>query len=444
MIKVTKNRIIGRILNLARPHKRLFAGFVLCIMFTAFLDSLGTYITKLLIDQGVMAGSFQRILHFARLYGLTYLINSLSFFIFIYCAGRLGEEIQFDLRKKLFNHIQELSFSFFDHSSSGWLLSRLTSDTKKIADLVTWMLLDIIWAFFNISISLLFMARINRRLALIMALLFPLLAFTAYKFKTRILKEYRKARSINSKITAAYNENISGVKIVKALTREKQNLRNFGGLTGDMYRTSFRAAWLSALFLPAVQLIMTMALGAVLWFGGLQIQLGGLTIGGLRAFIGYITFMLYPIQDLARVFSEMQQSIAGAERVFGLLDTESDIQEAIEAAKNRLILWEDRIPGCVFSLRREQSDPGRVQSKDPTGGDPGLRGADWRRKNNSGQPPFPLLRTGGRLNYDGRQGLPDVHPESPAKPNRCGPSKTAPLLRHHPGQCSLRQTRSAL
>ena len=98
-----------------------------------------------------------------------------------------------------------------------------------------------------------------------------------------------------------------------------------------MYRTSFRAAWLSALFLPAVQLIITLALGAILWFGGWQIQLGEMTIGGLRAFIGFITFMLWPIQDLARVFSGMQQSIAGAERVFDLLDTPSDIEEKIDA-----------------------------------------------------------------------------------------------------------------
>ncbi len=330
-MKDKKTGTILRILQLTRPHWILFAGFIICIMFTAFLDSLGTYITKMIIDQGIMAHNMERVIYFCKLSGLTYLVNSISFFGFIYCAGRLGEWIQYDLREKLFDHIQELSFSFFDKSSSGWLLSRITSDTRKMADLATWMLLDTVWAFFNITISLIFMATINVKLALIMALILPLLVFTAVKFKTRILGEYRKVRSMNSKITAAYNENFSGVKIVKALTREKMNLRNFGGLTGDMYTTSFRAAWLSALFLPAVQIIITLALGAILWFGGWQIEIGEMTIGGLRAFIGYITFMLWPIQDLARVFSEMQQSIAGAERVFGLLDTTSEIQDGEDA-----------------------------------------------------------------------------------------------------------------
>ncbi len=352
-MKDKKTGTIIRILTLTKPHWKLFAGFTLSIMFTAFLDSLGTYITKLIIDEGILAGDLEKVIYYCKQYGIVYLVNSISFFIFIYCAGRLGEWIQYDLREKLFNHIQELSFSFFDKSSTGWLLSRITSDTEKMADLATWMLLDAIWAFFNIIIALIFMMMINVKLAMIMAMIIPLLVITAAKFKTRILGEYRKVRSMNSKITAAYNESFSGVKIVKALTREKVNLRNFGGLTGEMYRTSFRAAWLSALFLPAVQLIITLALGAILWFGGWQIQLGEMTIGGLRAFIGYITFMLWPIQDLARVFSGMQQSIAGAERVFDLLDTPSEIEDRPDAREEASFQGEVKFQDVSFSYRKD-------------------------------------------------------------------------------------------
>lgn len=350
-MKDIKTGTIIKILKLTRPHWKLLAGFTLAIMFTAFLDSLGTYITKLIIDKGILAENLAKVIHYCKLYGFVYLINSISFFIFIYCAGRLGEWLQYDLREKLFDHIQELSFSFFDRSSTGWLLSRITSDTEKMADLATWMLLDAIWAFFNIIIALVFMAVINIKLAMIMAIILPLLIFTAAKFKIHILGEYRKVRSMNSKITAAYSESFSGVKIVKALTREKTNLHNFGGLTGEMYRTSFRAAWLSALFLPAVQLIITLALGAILWFGGWQIQLGEMTIGGLRAFIGYITFMLWPIQDLARVFSGMQQSIAGAERVFALLDTPSEIGERSDAREEASFKGDIEFRNVNFSYK---------------------------------------------------------------------------------------------
>lgn len=255
----------------------------------------------------------------------------MAIFFFILFAGRLGERVQHDLREKLFNHLQELSFSFFDRISSGWLLSRITSDSRRIAELASWMLLDFVWGVFNMAVALVFMARINGGLALIMAFILPLLVVASVKFKGRIIGEYRKVRSINSKITAAYSETITGVKVIKGLAKEKANLNEFGNLTDEMFHASFRAAWLSAIFLPVVQLIISFAVGAILLFGGWQIELGGLTIGGLRAFIGYITFMLWPIQDLARVFSEMQQSIAGAERVFSLLDTPSAIRDDPEA-----------------------------------------------------------------------------------------------------------------
>jgi ATP-binding cassette subfamily B protein len=149
----------------------------------------------------------------------------------------------------------------------------------------------------------------------------------AAEFKKRILVEYRQVRKMNSKITGAYNENITGVRVAKALVREEANLEEFSELTDDMYAAGFKAAWLSALFLPVVQLISAIAIGAIAWYGGLQVEIGGMTIGGIQAFISYVTFMLWPIQEMARVYAEMQQAIASAERVFSLVDSVPDIAD---------------------------------------------------------------------------------------------------------------------
>src|SRR5690606_34406940 len=124
----------------------------------------------------------------------------------------------------------------------GWIMSRLTSDTERIAELVTWGMLDVTWAIMNISISLIFMMTINWQLALIVFALIPILIGVAFWFKQRIIVQFREARKINSKITGQYNENITGVRVVKALGREDKNLEEFGVLTGDMYRASYRAA----------------------------------------------------------------------------------------------------------------------------------------------------------------------------------------------------------
>jgi len=157
------------------------------------------------------------------------------------------------------------------------------------------------------------------------------LFWIAYEFRKRILGEFRNVRKFNSKITGAFNENITGVRVVKALGREDANLKDFSVLTGDMYRTSYRAAWLSALFLPTVQIIAAFALGSIVWYGGGQAQTGGMTVGGIQAFVSYVTFMMWPIQDLARVFAEMQHSIASAERIFSLIDSVPEVKDGPEA-----------------------------------------------------------------------------------------------------------------
>ena len=296
-------------------------------MATAFLEAFGTYVVKLAIDEAIIPANKELLFKYLFTFGIMHFILALVVFGFIYCAGRLGEQIQYDLRKKLFSHLQNLSFSYFDKTPIGWIISRLTSDIQRVSDLVTWNLLDLVWAITNITSAMIFMFIINWKLAIIVAVAMPVLIFIALRFQKYIIGEYRKVRSINSKITGAYNENITGVKIIKALVREKKNLSLFGELTDDMYKASYKAIWLSAIFLPIVQLITAVAFGAVLWFGGFQFKLGLFTIGGIQAFISYITFMMWPVQDLARVYGEMQQAVASAERVFSLMDTKPDIQD---------------------------------------------------------------------------------------------------------------------
>ncbi|HMX18394.1 MAG TPA: ABC transporter ATP-binding protein [Anaerolineales bacterium] len=332
--------VLRRIGGLLKPHWRWVLGFLVTIALVSSMDAYFTYLNKQIVDQGIKFSDYERVSEIAWMYGSFLILQAAFIFIFIYLAGVLGERVQYDLRKMLFNHLQDLSLSYYAQNAVGRLIARVTSDTGRVSDLVTWGIVDSVWAVMNITTSLTFMAIINWRLALIVSVIIPIMMFVATKFQKYILVEFRQSRRANSKITGAYNENIQGVRVVKALGREDENLVEFQQLTTRMYRASYRAAWLSALFLPTVQIIAALALGAIVWYGGVQIQVGLITIGGIQAFVSYLTFMMWPVQDLARVYAEMQHSIASAERIFKLVDTPPEVHNRSDAIEAKTLLGE--------------------------------------------------------------------------------------------------------
>ena len=320
-------KVVLRILAQTRPHWRWVIGFLACIALVSAQDSVFTYLSKLIIDEGIVLGDQARVAELLLIYGGMSVVQAAGVLGFIYLAGVLGERVHYDLRKKMFNHLQELSFSYFDRTPVGWVISRVTSDAGRMAELVTWGLLDATWGIMNIVSALIFMTIINWKLALAVMAVLPIMLLVAIQFQKRIIVQFRRVRKQNSRLTGAYNENITGVRVVKALCREERNLDEFGALSSKMYQASYRAAWWSALFLPIVQIIGSLALGAVVWYGGYQTQVGGMTVGGIQAFVSYIAFMLWPIQDMARVWASMQDAIASAERVFSLIDAAPEVAD---------------------------------------------------------------------------------------------------------------------
>ena len=319
---------IRRIFRQGLTHWPYMVTFLVCITAVALIESYFTYLTKRMIDEGIMARDLDVLRSLAIQYGMWFLIFAVFVFGFIAAAGYLGHMVQYDLRKQMFDHLQKLPLSYYNRTSNGWIMSRVTSDAVRVGDLVSWGFLDTAWTITSVLTSLGFMFAINWKLTLLVLIMIPALWKVAITFKQKILVEYRLVRKLNSKITGSYSESITGVRVVKSLGREHENLNQFGELTDDMYQASYRAAWLSALFLPAVQLVSASGIAAVVWFSGVQFEAGGMTIGGLQAFISYVTFMLWPIQQMAQVYASMQQAVASGERIFSLLDTEPEIMDA--------------------------------------------------------------------------------------------------------------------
>ena len=317
--------VVGKLLRALKPYWLMMLVAVVGIASVSYLDAYFNVLNKRIIDEGILANNMPVILGLFRNYALIVLAQMVGFFIMIYIMGLLGEQLRYDFRKNLFHHLQTLSLSYFSKTPLGWIMSRVTSDTEKMADLLTWGVLDTIWAVTNISFAMIFMFKLNASLALIVGLSLPVMIYVSFKFRVKIYHHFRQSRKANSKMTASLNENITGVRVVKALRREAKNLDDFKLLSTNMFQESYRAALLSAVYLPTIQTISAISLVLLLWRGGVQVATGSMSIGVLQAFISYIMFILWPIQDLARVYAEMQNAIASSERVFSLLEVKPEI-----------------------------------------------------------------------------------------------------------------------
>jgi len=371
-------KITKRVAALLKPYWFWVGGFLVSVIVVSVLDAYFTFLSKRIVDDGILAGDVNQLYTILTEYGLLILLQSASIFGFVYLVGVLGERIRYDLRQSLFNHLQKLSLSYYSQTPVGWIISRVTNDTERVAELMTWGLLDAVWGMVNIITSLIFMFSINWQLALIVFAIMPFLIISAVQFQKRILKQFREVRKFNSKVTASYNENISGVRVIKALGREEKNIAEFSGLTAKMYHAGFRASWLSALFLPIVQIISAFAIGGIIWYSGARIEFQEISIGGIQAFLSYMVFMMWPIQDLARVFAELQRAVASAERIFSLIDTTPDIRNKPQAIDPGTIqgdiqfehvsFWyEDELPvikDLNLSIRRGET----IALVGPTGG----------------------------------------------------------------------------
>ena len=314
-----------RILALAWQRWPSLLGFMVAAFVVSSLDSYFVFLNKQIVDNGIVAGDREALLRLVVLYGIMIIVHSVVVYIHNFLTEYLGQIVRYDLQRKLFQHILKLSHSYFDKTSVGWMMARVTSDSEQITKWLSWGLLNLAWCLTLIFTALYFMLLINWQLALMVFATVPLFGVISLWFRRRLIAEYREVRQANANLTGAYNENITGARTIKALGREKENLQEFTEQAGEMYNTSYRVTWLSALFQPIVQLIVALAVGSIAWYGGWQTHLGILTIGSINAFIAYAWSLAWPMDRLANTYANMQNAIASGERVFSLLDTAPEV-----------------------------------------------------------------------------------------------------------------------
>lgn len=330
-------KLWGRIIRHATPYRRYLIGLAAGGLTLSAIEVGMPLITRALIDRAVAAGPDASLTPLAWIYGGCVIAFCLIVCLFIHFAGRVATGVSYDLREKGFARLQELEFAYFDTRPIGWLVTRLTSDVSKIAGLIPWFTLDLAWGSATILGIAVVMLWLSPPLALLVFAVIPTIVITSIYFQKRLLRASRAVRKTNSQLTAHYNEMITGVRTTKSLAREDLNLGEFQVDTRKMFRESMLNATLSAVYLPLVTLLGSVAVGLALWRGGLIMQddgstdlPGDLTLGTLVAFMQLATLLTMPVQELARNFTMLQAGQAAAERIQSLLDTEPGIADSDE------------------------------------------------------------------------------------------------------------------
>jgi len=320
------------IFRFARPHRKNMIFMVFLMVSIAAIDSVNPFFTRWIIDHVIIPGRTSGLLPFSLVYLGVITIQSLIIWQFISQAGRVEMGVCYEIRRAAFRRLQELSYSYFDRTPVGWIMARLTSDTQKLGEVMAWGMIDMTWGTTMMAGLAVLMIIVNWKLALITLSVVPALAIMAVLFQRRILARYRQVRKINSRITASFNEGIMGARTTKTLVRERENLRDFRVVTGEMRDQSIRAALLSAVFLPAVLTFGTIGTALALWSGGSAVIAGTLTYGTLVAFLFASIQFFDPIMELSRVIADIQYAQASAERVVSLVKTEPAIRNCSGAS----------------------------------------------------------------------------------------------------------------
>jgi ATP-binding cassette subfamily B protein len=328
-------RLWKKLLQYTLHYRRTAIYFTVAALGLAITDLCFPIITGRVIADVQENGAKANLVAYAWLFAALAVALSVCIWGFICCAGKIRTHVSHDIRRDAFQQLQELSFSFYDTKPVGWLMARLTSDCQRLSHILAWGVMDFVWGttlMAGISIVMLFY---NWRLALAVVAVVPLLFGVSFYFRKKILRLSRIVRKTNSRITATYNESIIGVRTSKVFVRAEENLRDFDNLTNEMYGYSVQNAVLSAVYLPIILTLGSIAIALVVAMGGQQVIAGGLAVGELVMFIYFAQLFFGPVQEMSAWFAEIQMAQASAERVLSLIEAVPDVRDTDRVA-NRI------------------------------------------------------------------------------------------------------------
>ena len=325
-------QIAKRLFSFTRSYSlRLILSAILMLIASA-ASVAGPYFVKIAIDSGINAGNTFILSYTILAYLGVSVIQWVGTYYRVNIMAWVGQSIIYDLRKKLFAHLQDLSLGFYSRYSVGRVITRAINDVEILRDFLTWAVLAIARDVFTLALIIFVMLGMDFRLALLTFSVLPVMVLITFLFRRASRAAYRKVRAAISWVNSVLAENVNGVREVQAFSRQKQNYEHFRDYVNRYHlERAIATARISSVFSPSVDLLGAIATGLVVWLGGTAVLGQTITAGVLVAFILYIDRFFDPIRDLSRRYDALQSTMIGWERIIGLLDTPVEVQDSSQA-----------------------------------------------------------------------------------------------------------------
>ncbi|MEI2688374.1 MAG: ABC transporter ATP-binding protein [Anaerolineae bacterium] len=323
--------LVARLGGFLAPYKRRTVAAVFFIVVSSLMSVASPWIIGQAIDQGITANNPTALRQWTVAFLVAALIGWVTDRYRVALMAYVGTQVVADVRSALFRHLHEMTLTFHNNYSVGRMMSRLIGDVGVLQEFITWSITGVARAVFMLVGIVIAMFSLSWQLTLITLLVAPLMVLLTSYWRVRVRDAYRAARLRLSLINSYLNELISGIRVTQSFRRERRNFQHFDDLNGSFFDANVLAARLTALFFPGVDFIGSLATALVVGLGGWLVLQDALTAGVLVAFVLYVERFFDPIRELAQRYNTFQATMAASERLFALLDTAPDLEDAPDA-----------------------------------------------------------------------------------------------------------------
>jgi ATP-binding cassette, subfamily B, multidrug efflux pump len=316
-------KLMKRLLGYVKPYKKYVFLAIILNVIVAGLGPVRPYLTKIAIDDSIKNKDYNSLLIITLVLAGSLLLQAVIQYYLTYYTEYMGQKIIYDLRTKLFAHIQKLSLRFFDKTPIGRLVTRVTNDVESLNEMFSSGIIMVFSDLFIILWIFAFMFFMDWQLSLVTLSVLPVLFYGTFLFRRKVRDAYRDVRFHLARLNSYMQEHVTGMNVVQIFNKQKDELKKFSSINKDHTDANIKSIFYYAIFYPSVEFLSSIAFALIIWYGGGQVISGYMTIGVLFAFIQYTEMFFRPIRDLSEKYNIMQTAMASSERIFKLLDNQT-------------------------------------------------------------------------------------------------------------------------